>query len=116
MITELIDALSCGKQLANSTEWKNAQLTTNAVTGVAAGLLALMPMAGIHPTISHEQVLAIAGGIAAILGVFNTYTTVATTKTIGLPTGAGDTNTPAADTAAITAAKSESKPDNIMGI
>jgi|GEM_PF-4153529 len=92
MITEMIQALSAGQQLKNSEGWKNAQLTSNAIAAVMAGTLAVLSLVGFHPAITHEQVLAIAGGVAAVLGVFNAYATVATSAKIGLPSSNGNSD------------------------
>lgn len=105
MITELLSALNAGQQLSNSAGWKNAQATTNAIAAVMAGVLAVLSLAGIHPLVTSEQLALIGGGIAGILGVLNTYTAIATSKTVGLPPRAGAT--PATDKSV--------EHDNLMG-
>ena len=89
IITDLIGALQAGKQLENSKEWKNAQATTNAIAAILAAVLAILPMVGFNLPVTHEQLVAIASGAAAMLGLYNTYTTVATSKTVGVPPRSG---------------------------
>jgi hypothetical protein len=85
MITELIRALRAGEELKNAETWKNAQITTNALVAIATALVAGLSMVGISLPVTNEQLIAIAGGVAAIGGLFNTYTTAATSKRVGLP-------------------------------
>lgn len=85
MISELFSALRAGDQLRNSTSWKNVQLTTGAVSALLGAVVVVLPYVGVHFEITQEQILGLAGGIAAVLGMFNSYTTAATSKTVGLP-------------------------------
>ena len=88
MISEMINALRAGQELKNSTKWKNLQATTGLVTALLGAGIMVLGWVGIHPPLSAEQVGALAGGIAAVLGLFNGYTTVATTQrddVMGLP-------------------------------
>ncbi len=71
-------ALQAGEQLANSATWKNRQLAMNSLLTVMAVFTAFYP--GVA---SHEDLSAIAAGIAAVAGVFNAYFTTATTDKIG---------------------------------
>ena len=87
MISELIRALKAGEELKNKENWKNAQIITGALTSVAGAALMGLRFVGVEVPITDDQIVAIAGGIAAVLGLFNTYTTAATSKSVGLQTG-----------------------------
>lgn len=73
------NALKAGEQLADSATWKNRQMATNAILTVMALITAFYPGAA-----SHDDLEAVAGGIAAVAGIINAYLTTATTDKIGL--------------------------------
>jgi hypothetical protein len=79
----IFKALLAGVALKHSKTWKNLQLLTNstvAITGVA------LPVLLHNHVISPEIINYIGGGLAMLaFGVYNVYTTVATTEKIGLP-------------------------------
>lgn len=87
MIKELIGALKAGQELKNASTWKNMQATTSAIVAIAGAVFMALGWVGVHIEITTDQVMAIAGGIAGILGVFDTYSTLATSKRVGLPSG-----------------------------
>ena len=87
MISELIRALKAGEEVKNAETWKNIQATTSAIIAISGAIFMALGWVGVHLEISPEQLSAIAGGIAGILGVFNTYSTIATSKRVGLRTG-----------------------------
>lgn len=92
MITELIRALQAGEELKNAATWKNTQAITGAITAVLGFVALVLPYIGVKIETTPDQLSAIAGGIAAVVGLFNGYTTIATSKKVGLPAGNGDTN------------------------
>ena len=77
-IAAALAALRYGASLTDPALWKKRQNTVNNLVGLLGAILLLYPM-----EISHEDLERIAGGIAVLLGLFNTYTTVATTTKIG---------------------------------
>lgn len=81
----IISVLRNGSSLTDPSIWKVRQNATNAIVGLLGGILALLSILGFSIQISNEEILAIAGGIAAIGGLFNVYFTTATTTKIGLP-------------------------------
>ena len=87
MISELIRALKAGEELKNKENWKNAQIITGALTSVAGATLMGLRFVGVEIPITDDQIVAIAGGAAAIIGVYNSVTTAATSKSVGLQTG-----------------------------
>lgn len=98
MISEAIKALQAGEELKNSAGWKNLQATTGAIISIAGAAFMVLGWVGLDVQITADQTAAIAGGIAGILGVFNTYTTLATSKRVGVsPRGRSDSE-PGVDT------------------
>lgn len=94
MISEAIKALQAGEELKNSETWKNLQVTTGAVAAIAGAAFMVLGWVGVDINVTPEQVTAIAGGIAGILGVFNTYTTLATSKRVGVSPKRGSDSGP----------------------
>ena len=92
MISEMIAALRAGEELKNAETWKNAQATTGDVQTIIGAVLAIAGLVGFKLDIAPEQLALIAGGVAGLLGVYNSYLTRATSKRIGLP--AGNTSPP----------------------
>lgn len=90
MISELIRALKAGEELKNAETWKNLQATAGACTALAGAAVMVLGWVGIHLQVTAEQYSAIVGGIAGVLGVFNGYATLATSRRVGLPSGGGD--------------------------
>lgn len=98
ILTKIWPALKAGEELTDSTTWKNRQTTTSAVAAVLGLAVVLLPWIGVKVEISSEDITALAGGIAVVLGLLNTFFTAATSKRVGLPskpetepaTGVGD--------------------------
>ena len=80
-ITHIGDACSAGKQLENSVVWKKMGV---AVSALSALLAALLPFIDGLEHVDPEIIDSISRGIWGIVGLYNTYTHIATTKTIGL--------------------------------
>lgn len=83
MISQLFKALQAGQQLPNSTTWKGMQITTGIITAIFGTVVFVLSCFGIKVDIDFDQMMVVASGIVALLGLFNSYSTVATTKTIG---------------------------------
>lgn len=79
------NALRTGVELADPATWKVRQNLVNALVKFLGAVAILLPLVGVHIDISSEDIVSLAGGIAVIVGLFNIYTTTATTKKIGLP-------------------------------
>lgn len=78
-IFAIIEVLYRGKELANAEAWKHRQI----VLGI---LTALLPAAAIAAGVdlADADVQAIAAGIAAVVGVLNSYLGAATSARVGL--------------------------------
>ena len=90
LLKQALNALQAGEQLSNSAGWKVKQNIVNSV-GVILGFVALLlPYVGVNIEISNEDIIAIAGGIAAVGSMFNGYFTTATTDKIGMQNTSND--------------------------
>lgn len=77
-IQATVQALKAGHELANPSAWKNAQT----VASLLAALVALLWALGFRIQAMPDDLLAVAGIIAAIA---NAYFTIATSRKVGLP-------------------------------
>jgi hypothetical protein len=93
-LSDLIRALKAGEELENSTTWKNIQATANSSAVVLAAIVAAFKMVGIELHVTPEELTYIASGVAGVLGVFNTYATIATSKKVGIPVSPSVADTP----------------------
>ena len=84
-IRAAITVLRHGEELTHAETWKNRQNSINLLVALLGAAAVFSPV-----EISAEDISAIAGGIAAVVGLFNAYTTTATSKRIGVQTGGGD--------------------------
>lgn len=88
-LTSIFAALRYGSSLTDPVIWKQRQNLTNSLIGLLGAVAVFLPIG-----ISSDQVIDIVGGIVALVGVYNVYTTTATTDKIGLQpkdTDAGNT-------------------------
>lgn len=89
-LIDLFRVLRAGEELANAETWKKRQVLVNALTVLLSSGLAVAAAYGHAVAIDADGVASIAGAIAALVGVFNTWATVSTTERIGLSPGAGN--------------------------
>lgn len=89
-LIDLFRVLRAGEELANAETWKKRQVLVNALTVLLSSGLAVASAYGHTVNLDADGVAAIAGAVAAAVGVFNAWATVATTGRIGLPPAAGD--------------------------
>ena len=85
ILTDAWRALKAGEELGNAESWKNRQATASAVAAVLGLVVVLLPKIGLKIDISGGDIATIAGGIAVVLGMLNSYLTTATSKRVGLP-------------------------------
>ena len=92
-ISAVFRALQAGESLRDPATWKVRQNAINAIMAILGALVVIAPHVGININgLTNEDMLAIAGGIAAIAGLFNNYITTATTTKIGLPNASDSTS------------------------
>lgn len=93
LVGNVFTALKAGYALKDSEVWKNRQTAVNAIAAVLSAAMAIAQGLGYGFAVSNETMLAISGGIWALVGVFNSWATVATSAKVGLPvvSSAGDT-------------------------
>lgn len=87
-IGNALQALRAGWILKNPESWKNRTVVVNALVSLIGLALAVASEAGYAISLSDDVVAAIA---LAVWGMFNAWSTVATTTKIGLRAGGTDT-------------------------
>lgn len=87
LVGNIFTALKVGYALRDSSVWKNRQTAVNAIAAVLSALLAIAQGLGYGFAVDNETLVAVSGGIWAIVGVFNAWATVATSAKVGLPVG-----------------------------
>lgn len=97
MLIDLFRALQAGKELTHAATWKTSQLWMSNLTillsagvGIAAALGYPIPLTG-------DQITTLVSAVAVLVGLFNSYVTVASTSKLGLPPGAGPDDPGTAD-------------------
>lgn len=76
----LFTVLRSGASLTDPAIWKQNQNLVNVLITLLGAVALFLPV-----EVSSDQIMSIAGGIAAVAGVFNVYLTTATSEKIGLP-------------------------------
>ncbi len=94
LVTNIFTALRAGYALRDSEVWKNRQTGVNAIAAVLSAALAIAQGLGYGFPVTNEVLLAVAGGIWAIVGLFNSWATVATSGKVGLPSVPDSSDTP----------------------
>ena len=78
LIKPAFTVLREGQSLTNAASWNNAQTIGN----LLAALVAILGVCGVRLGLSNDDVMLIAGAIAALA---NSYVTVATSTKVGVP-------------------------------
>lgn len=86
----IIEVLHEGKALTAARTWKNRQILTNALVGVLAAAFALAHSFGYRLEVPADDVAQIAGAVGAVVGLFNSYITTATSTKVGMPSPESD--------------------------
>lgn len=84
-LSAFLAVLRYGSSLTDSATWKVRQNLVNALIGLLGALAVVATLFGVDLNVSTDDLMAIAGGIASIWGLFNNYITTATTDKIGVP-------------------------------
>jgi len=99
MIIDLFRAMQAGEALANAKTWKHAQLWTSNLTILLGAAVSIAGAMGYPIPLTGEQITTLVSAIAVVVGVFNSYTTVATTERMGVQPASDSNNAGAADAA-----------------
>lgn len=94
LVSNIFTALKAGYALSNSEVWKNRQTAVNGIAAVLSAAMAIAQGLGYGFAVSNDVMLAVAGGIWAVVGMFNSWATVATSAKVGLPVVGGTDNSP----------------------
>lgn len=73
-----------GKQLTNSKLWKDRQNASNVLTAVLGAAVVVAGGFGYVVPVDQNTLAAAAGGIAALVGVFNAVITTITSAKVGV--------------------------------
>jgi len=85
MIIDMFRAMQAGKELANAKTWKRAQLWTSNLAILLGAAVSIAAALG-HPVpLTPEQITTLVSGAAVLVGLFNSWATVATTEKLGVP-------------------------------
>lgn len=84
IVTNFLEALKPGKEIANATAWKEAQLLLNKWGGLVTFALGLARMLGLDFGLTDDQLLGLLSGAAVVYCVFNGSATVVSTTKVGL--------------------------------
>lgn len=84
-IWAIIEALQKGKELKNRETWKNAAALTSIFSAFFGAMLLFLPE--LETIINPAAKSTIINGIVEIVLVFNAYTHIATSKTVGIGNG-----------------------------
>jgi hypothetical protein len=85
MIGNAITAMRKGTQLANVETWKNRTVAVNAVAALGGAILGIANALGYPIPLDAEQVDALAVVLVTVVGLFNGWSTLATSTKVGLP-------------------------------
>ena len=94
LVSNVFTALKAGYALRDSEVWKNRQTAVNAIAAVLSAAMAVAQGLGYGFAVSNETMLAVASGIWAVVGLFNSWATVATSAKVGLPVDSTPSDTP----------------------
>jgi hypothetical protein len=75
------DVLNYGEQLANPATWKQRTARFNAIIGF---LMAALPFIPAFQDIDRDTIIDIATGVGGFAGLWNMYSTYATSEKVGL--------------------------------
>lgn len=81
----LFVVLRQGEELTHAETWKHRQAAVSALVAVLGAVVPFLPF-----EVSQDDLLAVAGGVAALGGVLNAYLVVTTSRRVGLPAGGAD--------------------------
>ena len=85
MMIDMFRALQAGKEMANAETWKRAQVWTSNLTILLGAGVSIASAMGYPIPLTPDQITTLVSAVAVLVGLFNAYTTVATTSRIGLP-------------------------------
>lgn len=87
ILMKAFEALKAGEELSNPKTVKTVTVVANLLVPIIVFLVALVRIWYPDLLISDEAIMQIAIGIGTVLGIFNGWSTVATSKKIGAKNG-----------------------------
>lgn len=89
-IADFIKALKAGEEIKNPATWKNRQTTTNAIAAIIGVGVAIAKWKGVGLHMSDTDLMTLAGGGAAVLGLANGVMTTISSKKVGMKNASTD--------------------------
>lgn len=89
---DVFKAMSVGKELKNKETYKNLQVLTNIFSVLVLFAVSAARLLGYDIPITDELANQLSGAIAGLVFVGNAIITLATSNTVGLPSGNKETN------------------------
>lgn len=96
-LPDFLKALRAGQELAHAETWKRAQVWTGSLTALLGALAAIARAYDYPVPLDEAQIAALVAGLAVLVGLFQSWATVATTRRVGLPPGADAVGAGSAD-------------------
>lgn len=90
ILGDFFSAFQAGKELANATTWKKAQVVVAKLSIFMGAFVSILGAFGYAIPLTPEQIGILAGAVGVIVGLFNGTATVVSTSRIGLPSGGSD--------------------------
>lgn len=90
IVTDIISALSAGKELANAETWKRAQLRTSALVAIISLVITACRLFGWEIPVTPEDINAVALAVGVLGGLFMGVATAVSSKRVGLPARGGN--------------------------
>ena len=84
VVTNVLDALEAGKELANATTWKKGQVLGSRLTVFLVAAIGIARAFGHDFGLTDEQMVTLGTAIAGLVGVLNEVATTVSTSRIGL--------------------------------
>ncbi len=81
----LVAVLRHSEELTHAETWKHRQAAASALVAILGAVVPFLPF-----DVSQDDLLAVAGGVAALGGLLNAYLVIATSKRVGLPAVGAD--------------------------
>lgn len=107
--------LQKGQMLRDPATWKSRTVVLNTIAAIMTAGVAGAKALGYDIPLTDEDLNQLALGVVVVLGMFNSWSTAATTDKIGIPTMQSTSETPAKSTGAGEDSKGSEPPEWLGG-
>ena len=98
-LPDFLQALRAGQELAHPETWKRASVWTGSLTALLGAATAIARAYGYSIPLGDAEIATLVSAAAVVVGLFQSWSTMATTRRIGLPPGPDAVGAGAADPA-----------------